>query len=615
MIPYSMDYMRRQLRVCIYARVSTEHEAQISALENQLDWYKPLLDYHPEWTLVERYIDEGITGTSAEKRGEFMRMIEDAKKHKFDMILTREVSRFARNTVDTLQYTRMLKEHGVEVYFINDGIKTFDGDGELRLTIMATLAQDESRKTSIRVKSGQQTSMNNGVYYGNGNILGYTRVETLLPDKTKLVDYVIDPEQAETVRMIFDLYLDGYGLVKIKDELELHGRKTSQGKDKWFPTVISHVLKNSFYCGIITYHKEYVPDYLKQKKVKNYGELEFTQVEGKHEPIVTVEEYERVQRIMESKTNAMPYLNKGSRRGKHARTTVWGKLLICECGHTFNTRRWDRPDRQPGNAYQCYSSVHTGSYESRKKKGLPLEGICQSPMIPEWRLQMMANLIFRKYLSQKDKVLALANSILENYNENTDEDRRNEAALEMKQRELGRLQKRMDNLIEMRADGDLSKDMFRMKSEELEPKMQKLQKEIDELSQKREPKVIEHYKEKLTILQYALSQYSCPKEGEDVPESVIEAYFSKIVVKKDGFDWYIRINGDPDKPLHCKLEGKRRSTTKVVVTQDFSPALDSSTTGCHQGLISQLQNRHPFGWRFFWLTEALDEACLIKKLY
>ena len=222
-----------------------------------------------------------------------------------------------------------------------------------------------------------------------------------------------------------------------------------------------------------------------------------------------------------------------------------------------------------------------------------MEGICQSPMIPEWRLQMMANLIFRKYLSQKDKVLALANSILENYNGNTDEDRRNEAALEMKQRELNRLQKRMDNLIEMRADGDLSKDMFRMKSEELEPKMQKLQKEIEELSQKREPKVIEHYKEKLTILQYALSQYSCPKEGEDVPESVIEAYFSKIVVRKDGFDWYIRINGDPNKPLHCKLEGKRRSTTKVVVTQDFSPALDSSTTGCHQGLIANpITNPH-----------------------
>jgi hypothetical protein len=175
----------------------------------------------------------------------------------------------------------------------------------------------------------------------------------------------------------------------------------------------------------------------------------------------------------------------------------------------------------------------------------------------------------------------------------------------------------MDNLIEMRADGDLSKDMFRMKSEELEPKMQKLQKEIEELSQKREPKVIEHYKEKLTILQYALSQYSCPKEGEDVPESVIEAYFSKIVVKKDGFDWYIRINGDPDKPLHCKLEGKRRSTTKVVVTQDFSPALDSSTTGCHQGLrfnpiINPLLKPRG-GFLSYWLTILSQHYIVLKR--
>ena len=123
----------------------------------------------------------------------------------------------------------------------------------------------------------------------------------------------------------------------------------------------------------------------------------------------------------------------------------------------------------------------------------------------------------------------------------------------------------------IRADGDLSKDMFRMKSEELEPKMQKLQKEIEEPSQKREPKVIEHYKEKLTILQYALSQYSCPKEGEDVPESVIKAYFRKIVVRKDGFDWYIRINGDPNKPLHCELQGKRKTNTKITVSSGCSP--------------------------------------------
>ena len=151
---------------------------------------------------------------------------------------------------------------------------------------------------------------------------------------------------------------------------------------------------------------------------------------------------------------------------------MWGKLLICECGHTFNTRRWDRADRQPGNAYQCYASVRTGSYESRKKKGLPLEGICRSPMIPEWRLQMMANLIFRDYLAEKDKVLALANSILESYNEESTEKRSAEALIATKQRELARLSKKMDNYIEMRAEGDLSRELFRAKCAELEPQLQ-----------------------------------------------------------------------------------------------------------------------------------------------
>ena len=583
MIPYSMEYIKRT--VVIYARVSTEHEAQVSALENQLDWYKPLLEFHPEWTLVERYIDEGITGTSAEKRPEFMRMMEDAKKHKFDMILTREVSRFARNTVDTLQYTRMLKEHGVEVYFINDGIKTFDGDGELRLTIMATLAQDESRKTSIRVKSGQQTSMNNGVYYGNGNILGYDRYEEILPDKSKLVEFRINPEQAKTVRLIFDMYLDGCGLTKIKDELERRGYKTSQGMDSWYPTVISHVLKNTFYCGILTYHKEYVKDYLKQKKVKNYGEIEFTQAEGTHTPIVTVEEFERVQRIMEEKRTQCKNLNVGPRtKGKKPRTTVWGKLLICECGHTFNTRRWDRADRQPGNAYQCYSSVRTGSYESRKKKGLPLEGICQSPMIPEWRLQMMANLIFRRYLSQKDKVLTLANSILEAHLGDTEEKENTDAILKEKQAELARLQKKLDNYIEMRAEGDLSRELFRAKCSEIEPRMQKLQEEIKTLSAENEPKEVVDYTEKLTVLQYALEQYTHIDEGQNVPESVIEAFVVKIVVSKDGFDWYLRFDGDPDKPLHCQLRGKRKTNTKIMVAGELSPAIHNSDTGCNQGI-------------------------------
>lgn len=192
MYGYYTNRLNEYRKAAIYARVSTEHEEQLSALENQKDWYKPILEQHPEWDIVEMYVDEGVTGTSAKKRKNFMRMIADAERGKFDLILTREVSRFARNTVDTLQYTRSLKAKGVEVYFINDNIKTFDGDGELRLTIMATLAQDESRKTSIHVKAGQQTSMENGVIYGNGIILGYDKVGKKI---------VINSEQAKTVRM------------------------------------------------------------------------------------------------------------------------------------------------------------------------------------------------------------------------------------------------------------------------------------------------------------------------------------------------------------------------------------------------------------------------------
>lgn len=206
-----------------------------------------------------------------------MKMLADAEKGEFNLILTREVSRFARNTVDTLQYTRQLKAKGVEVFFINDNIRTFDGDGELRLTIMATLAQDESRKTSIRVKSGQQTSMENGTFYGNGNILGYDR---------KGKELVINPEQARMVRKIYDWYLDGWGVRKIQFELEKEGILTSTGKTRWYESNISKILRNPFYAGIIEYHKQFTPDFLEQKKINNFGEIERLRVRGRHEPII-----------------------------------------------------------------------------------------------------------------------------------------------------------------------------------------------------------------------------------------------------------------------------------------------------------------------------------------
>ena len=204
---------------------------------------------------------------------------------------------------------------------------------------------------------------------------------------------------------------------------------------------------------------------------------------------------------------------------------------------------------------------------------------------------MMANLIFRKYLSEKDKVLALANSILECYNDSTEEPDNTEVLLKAKQTELARLQKKLDSYIEMRAEGDLSRELFRSKCSEVEPKIQKLQEEIEALSTASEPKEVVDYTEKLTVLQYALEQYTHLDEGQNVSESVIEAFVVKIVVSKDGFDWYLRFDGDPDKPLHCQLQGKRKTNTKNMVSTGLSPAKDNSPTGCSEGLSQAIFSR------------------------
>ena len=530
------DFQKRD--VAIYARVSTEHEAQLSALGNQLDWYKPILAARPDWTLTAQYIDEGITGTSAEKRPQFMKMIDAARQKKFNMIITREVSRFARNTVDTLQYTRLLKEYGVEVFFLNDNIKTFDGDGELRLTIMATLAQDESRKTSIRVKAGQQTSMENGIFYGNGNILGYDRI-----DKTK---FAINPEQAKTVRMIFDMYLNGMGVTSIQYELEKAGRLTATGKERWFSSYISRVLRNSFYCGIITYHKEFTPDFLKQKKIRNYGEIELLQVQGTHEPIVTVEEFEQVQQILSARTKTMKNLNRGPRKtGNKSHSTAYGRLMICQCGNKFNLRFHSRDGRTDGVDYQCYTSVNRGSVAKRMNKGISIEHSCDSPYLQGWKLEMMAEHIFERYIENADKVMNLSYLMLEKHIADQEELPDNTEVIQRKQGEIDRLMKKRANLIEMRAEGDIDKDLFHTKKQEIEERVAVLTEEIKDLQPKKEQTSTEDYTIKLLELRERLKEYT----GFDysvIPESIVEAFIERIWVSKDEFRWYLRTGKKAD---------------------------------------------------------------------
>lgn len=553
--------------VAIYARVSTEHEAQISALENQVQYYDNLFQYHPEWKLYKRYIDEGITGTSVNKRQSFLEMMEDAKNGAFDLIVTREVSRFARNTVDTLQQTRTLKKYGVEVYFTEDNIWTMnDEDGELRLTIMATLAQNESKKTSVRVKAGQKISFQNGVIYGNGNILGYDKVGK---------DFIINEEQAKTVRMIYDMYLDGMGMRKIQFALEAAGRKTSTGLTHWYSSYISRILNNPFYCGIILYRKEYVPDYLEQKKVKNWGEVEQIAVEGSHEPIVTKEEFEKVRKMLDSKSFSV---NNRGRRGKHKANDVWCRKLKCYCGASMNRRVWRRVNGIPQYCYQCYSQVRTGSIATRKKKGLDLEGICDTPMVPGWKLGAMADIIFQKFWQDRNGIIEIANEMLEEHFKD-DRDIDFQSEIEETQRKIAIIDKKFDNLVDMRMAGEIDKAKFDEKKKSLFEEKEKWQKMLQSY-QIDEEVSDEEYDQRLQVLKYGLEQ-NFNFSTHSIPEEVIDAFVKEIIVYPDCFVWKLNIVDDD---LKLQVEGRKNDPTVSLIE---SPTTGNGSTGSykHETLI------------------------------
>lgn len=551
--------------VAIYARVSTEHEAQISALENQVQYYDDLFRYHPEWTLYKKYIDEGITGTSVHKRQSFLEMMEDAKNGAFDLIVTREVSRFARNTVDTLQQTRTLKKYGVEVYFTEDNIWTMnDDDGELRLTIMATLAQNESKKTSVRVKAGQRISFQNGVIYGNGNILGYDKVGR---------DFVINEEQAQTVRMIYNMYLNGMGMRKIQFELEAAGRKTSTGLTRWYSSYISRVLNNPFYCGMIVYRKEYVPDYLEQKKVKNWGEVEQIAVIGSHKPIVTREEFEQVKTILNSKSFSV---NNRGRKGKHKADDVYCRKLKCYCGASMNRRVWRRVNGIPQYCYQCYSQVKTGSISTRKKRGLDIEGICDSPMVPRWKLESMADMIFQKFWKDRSGIIKIANEMLEDhYKDDREIDFQKE--IEETKHKLEILDKKFDNLIDMRIAGEIDAAKFDEKKKALTDEKEKYEKILDSY-QIDEEISDEEYNQRLQVLKYGLEK-DFNFSTHSIPDEVIEAFVKEIIVYPDCFVWKLNI---VDRDLKLKIAGRKKNPDVSLIE---SPAIGNHITGCHQSEI------------------------------
>ena len=564
-------------KVAIYARVSTEHEAQINALENQIQYYDNILEQHPEWELVGRYVDEGITGTSVKKRKNFLRMMEDAKNGMFSLILTREVSRFARNTVDTLQETRKLKSYGVKVYFTEDNIRTSDDtDGELRLTLMATLAQNESKKTSVRVKAGQKISFENGVLYGNGNILGYDRVGREL---------VVNSEQAETVKMIFNMYHDGMGCKQIAYELEKRGRVTSTGLTHWQPGTISRLLRNSFYCGKIVYRKQYVPDYLEQKRINNYDEVDKIEITGKHEPIVSEELFNDCQRRLDAKTvNRL--------RGKHAINppkSAYARILKCQCGSNFERRKWHKyKDGRIRYGFECYKQKNHGSYRTRLKKGLDTTGCCTTKMFPEWKLKIVAHWLFNDLWKERDKIINRAIEMLnatikdENVVDYTDE-------VKELNKKRKKYEEKLSNLVELRVEGDISKEVYEEKKGVFKKQIEYIDSELLKRDVKNSA-IVSNVKTQIQLLTDLLEKKYDVISG-DIPEDIVETFIDQIVVHDDYFEWRLRTSTEP---VLCKVEGNAKDNTIIflendshkVATQYRQLSLTSNTLTSEKNIIT-----------------------------
>ena len=546
----------RERKMVFYGRVSTEHEAQLSALENQMQWYDDQLKYHPNWQLCGRYIDQGITGTQAKKRPAFLKMMDDARAGKFDLIVTREVCRFARNTVDTLVATRELKNINVEVFFVEDNIWTLDGDGELRLTIMATLAQDESRKISERVKAGQQVSRMNKTLYGNGNILGYKRVGNT---------YVIDPEQAETVRMIYRWYLQGYGMRAIMGKLIENKRKCANGLIKWDTVKVSRVLHNATYMGYIGYNKSYRNNFLDQKIIRNKEE-EFVLVKGDFEPIIPEDVWYACRDLRMDRSTTVPALvkSKQKRIGVTPTTDVWANKLRCACGSKFKRYKWRQDkDGQKHYGYSCYSRINNGSAEKRRQLDLDTDGFCDMPTVNETKLDVMAAVLFDNIITDKAPVIEEAVTILnQTLKEMKTENKRD---LSDYQQRIEKAEKKLDSLLSMRADGEISKEEYQRAKSKCEQEIKELQAAMLGNGQE------EDAAEESIDMQYVrdlLGKISMDESGK-VDKDVLMEFVDTITVEKGNvFRWGLWLRNKPSY-LRMTTSGRSDNMTVSAVGAEF----------------------------------------------
>lgn len=341
-LPKSSVQLRR---VASYARVSTDSEEQLTSYEAKVDYYTRYIRSRADWQFVDVYTDEGISATNTKRREGFNRMVSDALDGKIDLIVTKSVSRFARNTVDSLTTVRKLKEAGVEVYFEKENIWTLDSKGELLITIMSSLAQEESRNISENVTWGQRKRFADGkVSIPYGQFLGYRKGVDGLPE--------IVPEEAEIVRTIYRMCIEGKSTNAIAKHLTRQGIPTPAGKDIWQRATVESILRNEKYKGSALLQKKFTVDFLQKKMKVNEGEVPQYYVEHSHEAIIAPEEWEKVQLELAHR--------KTSTRRTQCNSPFSGKLICGDCGEIFGSKVWHSNSKYRRTIWRCNAKYDSG---------------------------------------------------------------------------------------------------------------------------------------------------------------------------------------------------------------------------------------------------------------
>lgn len=492
-------------RVAAYCRVSTDTEDQINSYNSQVEHYTEFIQKNNEWTLAGIYADEAITGTQVDRRIDFQRLINDCMNGDIDMIITKSISRFARNTLDTLKYVRKLKEFNVAVFFEEENINTLTMDGELLLTILSSVAQQEVENISANVKKGLRMKMERGEMVGFQGCLGYD-----YDPETKSIS--INEKEAEIVRYIFRRYIEGVGGMVISRELEEQGYLSPRGNKRWTETTVLGIIKNEKYKGDLMMGKTYTVDPISKRRLDNYGEQDKFYIENHHEPIISEEDFEKAQgiRLRRSK-NRNTVANNGGKREKYSRKYAFSSMLECGfCGHNLSRRNWHSSSEYTKVIWQCVNATKNGKKYCPHSKGIEEEAIEKAFM--------------ESYRQVCHNNVEITNEFLKTVEEELKD---NSLAKDLKKisNQLDKILKKEKDLVELRLNEAISMEIYQEEYNEIAISKEKLLEEKRTLEvtltdEKALKKRLEGFKKLLESNKYL----------EEFDRAVFESIVDKIII-------------------------------------------------------------------------------------